>query len=65
MLGAHADGSAGALIQHYAKAAEMAETEGDVDRAAFFLTHAWVFALEAGDERAATFREKLASWSRV
>ena len=33
----------------YREAADMAEAEGDAERTAFFMTHAWIFALEAGD----------------
>lgn len=46
LLSAHAAQDRFALVDLYARAAQ--ECEGDADRAAFFLTHAYVFALEAG-----------------
>ena len=46
-------------------AADKAEASDDIDAAAFFLTHAWIFALERGDQRAEAFRVRLASWGRV
>lgn len=54
LLAAHDAGDRGALISLYALAAE-----GDGTGAAFYLTHAYVFALEAGDPRAMTLRARL------
>ena len=65
LLEAHARGDRGALIGLYDRAADEAEAAGDRDRAAFFATHAWVFALEAGDPRAAALRARLQDWGRV
>ena len=51
---AHAAGDRAALIGLYEQAAEDAGPA-----AAFFLTQAWVFALEAGDGRAEALETRL------
>ncbi len=56
---AHAGDRATRLAGLYREAADRAEREGDIDRACFFLTHAWVFALEAGDPMAGEIRDRL------
>ncbi|MEM8579060.1 MAG: hypothetical protein AAGF60_14520 [Pseudomonadota bacterium] len=61
LAAAHAAGDAIALIEVYTEAAEAAP---DVDTACFFLTHAYVFALEAGDARAELLRTRLAAHGR-
>ncbi|MDE0522693.1 MAG: hypothetical protein OXH79_12125 [Boseongicola sp.] len=65
LLAAHEASDGNALIGLYAVAADKAEASDDIDSAAFFLTHAWIFALERGDERAEALRARLASWGRV
>ncbi|MYF88107.1 MAG: hypothetical protein F4186_01160 [Boseongicola sp. SB0676_bin_33] len=65
VLAAHESGDGNALIRLHAMAADKAEASDDIDAAAFFLTHAWIFALERGDQRAEAFRVRLASWGRV
>ena len=64
LLAAHAAGDVARLVEGYAQAADIAEGVGDVPRACFFLTHAWVFALEAGDARARTLRARLVAHGR-
>lgn len=54
LLAAHEAGDRPALIALYTRAAE-----GDGPGAAFYLTHAYVFALEAGDARAMPLRARL------
>ncbi len=61
MLAAHAAGDTDALVTLYSAAAEGA---ADVDAACFFLTHAYIFALESGDTRAAPLRAQLVSHGR-
>ncbi|MEL7098320.1 MAG: hypothetical protein AAGM84_05770 [Pseudomonadota bacterium] len=61
LLAAHAAQDADALIGVYTDAADAAP---DVDTACFFLTHAYVFALEAGDMRAEDLRLRLAREGR-
>ena len=62
LLAAHERDDQEALITGYTKAAD---AENDVDAACFFLTHAYIFALEAGDARAETLRDRLASHGRI
>ncbi|MDJ0820952.1 MAG: hypothetical protein QNJ09_03960 [Paracoccaceae bacterium] len=61
MLAAHAAGDRDALITLYTEAADHADTP---DAAYFYLTHAYVFALEAGDERAGPLHARLKSAGR-
>ncbi|MCX7565272.1 hypothetical protein OS189_02805 [Sulfitobacter sp. F26169L] len=61
LLAAHEANDTAALIGLYAQAADHAE---DVDAACFFLTHALVFALEAGDSRAQQLRARLVRHGR-
>ncbi len=61
LLRAHADGNLPALVAGYLAAAEAAE---DDDTAGFYLTHAWVFALEAGDTRANDIKARLVAQGR-
>lgn len=56
LLAAHAAGDGTAMMRLYAKAAEAAETS---DAAAFYLTHAYVFALEAGHADAPALHQRL------
>jgi hypothetical protein len=55
LLAAHAAGDGRTLVGLYAKAAETVPAPAD----AFFLTQAWVFALEAGDARATVLQARL------
>jgi hypothetical protein len=55
LLAAHAKGDRATLIGLYAEAAEAARGTA----AAFYLTHAFVFALEAGDARAPVLKARL------
>ena len=54
LLAAHASGDRASLVTLYAEAAEAGG-----EAAGFYLTHSYVFALEAGDPRAALLRDKL------
>lgn len=65
LLAAHAASDARALIGLYARAAKRAEAGGADDPAAFFRTQAWVFALEAGDPRAAALHAALRAAGRA
>lgn len=56
LLDAHARGDTSALIRLYHEAAETAQDE---QATGFFLTHAYVFALEAGDDRASFLKDAL------
>jgi len=56
LLAAHAAGEKAALVTLYGEAAEGAD---DIDAACFFLTHAYVYALDIGDDRARTLHARL------
>ncbi len=55
ILAAHDADDKPRLISLYAQAADISEGVA----ASFYLTHAYVFALETGDQRAAELRAKL------
>ena len=65
LLAAHATGDHHALVDLYAAAAAQARDDGDDLRAGFYLTHAWVFALETGHARQDELRKRLAADGRV
>ncbi len=59
-----AAGNAARIAKVYARAAEMLETEREIDGACFMLTQAWIFALEAGDPLAQELRARLVAHGR-
>ncbi|MEM7076714.1 MAG: hypothetical protein AAGA28_06245 [Pseudomonadota bacterium] len=61
MLAAHEAGDASALVRLYTLAADQTN---DLDAACFYLTHAYVFALEAGAPEAAALQARLAAHGR-
>ena len=65
LIEAHSSRNLREIASHYALAADRAEMNEDIDRACFFLTHAWIFALEAGDLIADDHRSRLAAYGRV
>lgn len=64
LITAHEAGDVAALIQLYTQAADEMEAEGKIDAACFFLTHAYVFALEDGSARSADLHSRLVSYGR-
>ncbi|MEM7742590.1 MAG: hypothetical protein AAF409_02670 [Pseudomonadota bacterium] len=64
LLEAHAAGDRSALVRLYAEAGDGAEADGDLDAACFFWTHAYVFALQAGDPAAARLHARLKAHGR-
>ncbi|PTX55936.1 hypothetical protein C8N43_0585 [Litoreibacter ponti] len=62
LLAAHARDDRPALIALYERAADEAETEV---AAGFYLTHAYVFALEAGDTRSKALATRLRAMGRL
>lgn len=62
LLAAHERHDHPALISLYLEASDAAEDEV---AKGFYLTHAYVFALEAGDPRATELREKLCGMGRI
>ncbi len=61
LLAAHEAGDRSTLVALYTEAADQAK---DVDAACFYLTHAYVFALELGDVRATALRARLVAEGR-
>lgn len=55
LLAAHAAGDRGSLIALYAQASDASTGVAS----AFYLTHAYIFALEAGDPRAPDLKARL------
>ncbi|OIQ32958.1 MAG: hypothetical protein BM562_04050 [Alphaproteobacteria bacterium MedPE-SWcel] len=65
LLAAHARRDCDALATLYAAAADRMERRGEIDATCFFLTQAFVFALEAGAERAAELNRRLVAYGRA
>lgn len=61
LIAAHETNDIAALGALYTKAADQS---GNIDQACFYLTHAYVFALERGDPSACVLRERLAAHGR-
>lgn len=61
MIAAHAVHDLRALVRLYTQAADQSN---DVDAACFFLTHAYIFALEAGAIEAAALHARLKAHGR-
>lgn len=61
LLAAHARGDVAALVELYVKAAD---ATADVEEAAFYLTHAHVFALEINHPETAALRQRLIEQGR-
>ena len=61
LLAAHAAGDTAALVMLYQRAADTAD---DPDAAGFFLTHAYVFALELGHAQAPALHARLKAMGR-
>ena len=62
LLSAHGRDDRRALVALYEEAADEAENE---TARGFYLTHAFVFALELGDSRADTLRARLHDMGRI
>lgn len=59
MLEAHHGNNLPALVSLYTQAADEAEARDEIDAACFFLTHAHIFALEAGHATRVALHERL------
>lgn len=64
LLEAHARGSRADLVKLYTRAADAKEAAGDVEATCFFLTQAFIFALESGDEKTADLNMRLVAYGR-
>jgi hypothetical protein len=65
LLEAHARADTESLIRLYVEASEHAEARQQEEAAGFYLTHAFVFALEAGVPEAADLNRRLAEQGRA
>ena len=64
LLKAHAEGDGRALARLYTQAADLSEQSGDHDAMCFYLTHAYVFALETGAPEADALHARLKAEGR-
>ncbi len=64
LLVAHEQNDNPALISLYTEAADESEQSGNIDAACFYLTHAYVFALQEGVVEAKSLRERLIKYGR-
>jgi hypothetical protein len=62
LLAAHKSGDKSALVTLYSQAAD---TSDDVDAACFFLTHAYIFALETNHPDTSALYQRLNAYGRV
>ncbi len=65
LLKAHEDKDSAELVRLYTLAGDRAEEAGNIDAACFYLTHAFVFALEAGLPEATELNLRLAERGRA
>ncbi len=65
LLQAHEDKDSAELVRLYTLAGDQAEVAGNIDAACFYLTHAFVFALEAGLPEAKELNRRLAERGRA
>jgi hypothetical protein len=61
LLAAHDKNDAAALVSLYTQAADQSD---DVDATCFYLTHAYVYALELGSYKAVNLRDRLVTHGR-
>lgn len=59
LLTAHRARDKAGLVRLYTEAADRREAEGNIDAACFYLTHAYVFALDTGRAEAAHLHQRL------
>lgn len=64
LIAAHEADDLSRLVALYTQAADRFERAGDRDGCCFFLTHAYVFALEAGAPEAAALHKRLVGFGR-
>lgn len=64
LLRAHENQDHDQLVLLYTQAADESEAQGDVEAACFYLTHAFVFALETGHAQLSKLNERLVAYGR-
>lgn len=65
LLEAHAGQDLNSLMALYARAGKSMETRGDIDAACFYLTHAYVYALELGAPELPSLQARLLAYGRI
>ncbi|KUJ77131.1 hypothetical protein [Ruegeria profundi] len=65
LIEAHDRKDHAALIRYYTLAADECEAAQDIDAACFYLTHAFVFALESGAPEAEALNARLVAYGRA
>ncbi|MGX9855343.1 hypothetical protein ACR03S_07875 [Limimaricola variabilis] len=65
LIAAHERQDGATLVRLYGEAGDQAEAAGDIEAACFYLTHAFVFALEAGAPEAPVLNRRLAARGRA
>jgi len=65
LLLAHEQNNYSDLVTYYSKAATLMENQGDIDAACFYLTQAYVYAMECGSDQAQELHNRLAKHGRV
>lgn len=65
LLAAHERQDLDALAALYTKAANFSEARGNLEAACFYLTQAFVFALESGSMETSTLNARLVSYGRA
>lgn len=64
LIAAHDANDVKSLIRLYTQAGDDAEEAGNINAACFYLTHAYVFALEAGSTHASALHARLKAHGR-
>jgi hypothetical protein len=64
LLAAHARDDKPALVRLYHTAGDHLLSLGDIDAGCFYLTHAYIFALDCGDKFAAEIHQTLVAHGR-
>ncbi|WP_281972427.1 hypothetical protein [Ruegeria faecimaris] len=65
LLEAHDHDDPAALVRYYTIAADECEAVQDIDAACFYLTHAFIFALEAGASETDELNHRLVAYGRA
>lgn len=64
LLLAHENKDHGALVLLYSQAADEKEAENDIEATCFYLTQAFIFALESGHGRMQELNHRLVAYGR-
>jgi hypothetical protein len=64
LITAHAANNKAQLVRLYRRAGDMMISEGNIDAASFYLTHAYIFALDVGDDAAPEIHKMLVGYGR-